>query len=120
MDKEKFQSEAETLKRFFETYCAANAHEKRRLQTFTCKHNDLTYVVESDLCSECKKLLDYSLIRLEECPHEIKPRCRKCPDPCYEKDEWKKLAKVMRYSGLRLGILKVKEKVKSVFKKEVV
>lgn len=112
MNKKKFQSEADTLKSFFETYCAANTHEKRTLQTSTCKHNDFTYIVESELCVKCHKLMDYSLIRLQECSHDVKPRCRKCPDPCYEKDEWKKLAKVMRYSGLRLGILKVKEKIK--------
>lgn len=117
MDKEKFQSEAETLKRFFEIYCNANNHADRTIKLSTCKHHDFSYDIKLDLCKKCRSLMDYSLLKLEECPHEIKPRCRKCPDPCYEKDEWKKLAKVMRYSGLRLGILKVKEKVRSVFQK---
>ncbi|MBU0632568.1 nitrous oxide-stimulated promoter family protein [bacterium] len=115
MNKDKFESEVKTLKQFFETYCDANDHEKEMPKASTCRHKELTCRVEVHLCRECSDLLDYSLIRLEECPYEIKPRCRTCQNPCYDKHEWKKLAKVMRFSGLKLGILKVRKMIGSVF-----
>lgn len=115
MNKEKFESEVETLKYFFQTYCDANSHEKESTKIFTCRHKELTCKVEVHLCRECYHLLNYSLIRLQECPYEIKPRCRTCQTPCYEKHEWKRVAKVMRFSGLKLGLLKVKKMIRSVF-----
>ena len=68
--------------------------------------------VELNLCEECHSLISYSFDRLKGCPHEIKPRCRQCPNPCYEKQEWKSLAKIMRYSGIRLGLSKIKNKLR--------
>lgn len=115
MKQDKFESEAAILKSFFETYCSENGHAHKRVNSFTCKHNGFSHTVELSLCRECQELSDYSFARLEECPHEIKPRCRSCKNPCYEKSEWKKVAKVMRYSGLKLGLLKVKRMVKSIF-----
>jgi hypothetical protein len=53
-------------------------------------------------------LIDYSIQRLQNCEHDPKPRCRKCPEPCYDKLQWKKVAKVMRYSGIKLGLLNIK------------
>ncbi|WP_345993989.1 nitrous oxide-stimulated promoter family protein [Sulfurimonas sp. HSL-1716] len=116
MEQNKFETEVKTLKSFFETYCHSNEHENRVINSSVCTHKDFSYTVELDLCGKCRTLIDYSIKRLEECPHEIKPRCRTCPNPCYEKNEWKKLAKVMRYSGVRLGVVKVKEKMKSILK----
>ena len=55
------------------------------------------------------ELINYSFDRLNECPHDIKPRCRTCPSPCYEKQEWKKLSKLMKYSGLQFGLIKIKK-----------
>ena len=64
--------------------------------------------LDLDLCVECTKLINYSIKRLQECPHEIKPKCRTCSHPCYEKPEWKNVARIMKYSGLKLGILKIR------------
>ncbi|MEA3288993.1 MAG: nitrous oxide-stimulated promoter family protein [Campylobacterota bacterium] len=107
MTTEKFTSEAQTLKKFFELNCI----DKHTKQTHHCKqlvYNKETINIELELCSECIKLIHYSFDRLSQCPHNPKPRCRTCPDPCYSKDEWKKVAKLMRYSGIQLGILKIK------------
>ena len=65
---------------------------------------------------ECLKKIEYSFDRLLACPHEIKPRCRTCPNPCYEKKNWKETAQVMRYSGIKLGLRSVNKKIKSLFK----
>ena len=115
MDKDKFESEIEVLKSFFEVYCTGQEHKDRKFTGFTCTHKELIYTIELSLCQECQTLLSYSLNKLQNCPYDKKPRCRTCIHPCYEKLEWKSLAKVMRYSGLRLGVLKVKRIVKLFF-----
>ncbi|MDC0933801.1 nitrous oxide-stimulated promoter family protein [Arcobacteraceae bacterium] len=108
MTNEKFISEAETLKKFFTIYCK-DKHNKQNSYIRNLRYKHKNYEIEFHLCNECKELINYSIERLEECPHEIKPRCRKCPNPCYEKSQWKKLAHLMRYSGIQLGILKIKK-----------
>jgi hypothetical protein len=107
MQIEKFKSEVQTLKKFFELHCLDN-HTN---QTHHCKQMDYNgeeVYVELELCPDCIELIHYSFDRLIECPHDPKPRCRTCPNPCYEKTQWKKVAKLMRYSGIQLGLLKLK------------
>ena len=111
MTNEKFISEVETLKKFFTIHCKdkhLNQNSYMKILQYKNQHYDVSF----HLCCECKKLINYSIQRLEECPHDIKPRCRTCINPCYEKTEWKKLAKLMRYSGIHLGILKIKKFLK--------
>ena len=56
-----------------------------------------------ELCSECKELHAYAMIRLSKCPfQEEKSTCGKCLVHCYKPDMKKKVAKVMRYSGPRM------------------
>lgn len=108
MKNEKFISEVKTLKKFFTIHCK-DKHTNQNNFIKSIDYKKQTYKIELDLCEQCTKLITYSIQRLQECPHEIKPRCRKCPHPCYEKPQWKMLAKLMRYSGMKLGILKVKK-----------
>ncbi len=108
MTTEKFTTEANTLKKFFELHCK----DKHTNQTSHCKqmeYNDEKVHIELELCSECIDLIHYSFDRLSECPHDPKPRCRTCSNPCYSQNEWKKVAKLMRYSGIQLGLLKIKK-----------
>lgn len=107
MKKDKFKTEISTLKSFFELYCKTN-HTAQNNYNNIIKYKDFTLNNEITLCKDCKNLFDYSVNKLQNCPHEEKPRCRKCPNPCYEKDQWKTLAKIMRNSGLKLGLLKIK------------
>ena len=79
------------------------------------KNQDIN--LELDLCENCLTSINYSFDKLLICPHEEKPRCRVCPNPCYEKDKWKALSKIMRYSGAKLGLTKLKNKIKEKFKK---
>jgi hypothetical protein len=55
------------------------------------------------LCLECSDLLDYSMHRIDKCPHkEKKPVCAKCPVHCYTPDMRKRVRDVMRYAGPRM------------------
>ena len=107
MTNEKFINEVNTLKKFFTVYCQ-NKHIHQHKYIKSIDYKNQTFEIQLELCEECTKLITYSIERLQGCPHEIKPRCRKCPNPCYEKKQWKRLAKLMRYSGMKLGILKIK------------
>lgn len=107
MTSDKFISELDTLKLFFTTFCKSK-HKNQKKFSFIINYNEQDIEIEYTLCEDCNKLIHYSIDRLQECQHDPKPRCRKCPNPCYEKVQWKKLAKVMRYSGLQLGFLKIK------------
>ena len=113
MTTEKFTIEVQTLKKFFEFYCK-NHHKN---QTDHCKqleYNDQEIHTELHLCSSCIELIDYSFERLKECPHDPKPRCRTCKNPCYDKKEWKKVAKLMMYSGIHLGLSRIKNFYKKI------
>ncbi len=105
MEIEKFNEETTTLKRFFEHYCSKK-HISQIKTSNTYTYKNTTISLDLNLCEECLEKINYSIQKLQECPHEIKPRCRKCPNPCYEKKTWKELAKIMRFSGLSLGFEK--------------
>jgi hypothetical protein len=52
------------------------------------------------LCSECRKLSEYAMQRLEKCPFgENKASCAKCTVHCFKPAMREKIRKVMRYSG---------------------
>jgi hypothetical protein len=111
---EKFSSEIDTLKKFFSIYC----HDKHKEQfekeyELTYQNKKLTFSIS--LCSKCHEMLNYSIERLKECPHNPKPRCRSCSNPCYEKSKYKQMAKMMRYAGFKLGLTKAAKRLKSLF-----
>ncbi len=109
MKTEKFKSEVNTLQTFLETYCC-NKHKNQTEVEKNIRYKELKFSTTLYLCDECLSMFEYSLEKLQNCPHEEKPKCRQCPNPCYEKAQWKKLAKIMRYSGIKLGLLKLKNK----------
>ena len=111
---EKFNTEIDTLNSFFKTYCQDN-HDKQEKRNLVLMYNDKVVDLELSLCSQCYMDIKYCFDRLKQCPHEEKPKCRKCPNPCYEKTQWKKTAKVMRYSAIKLKLVEVKKRVKSFF-----
>ena len=113
MTNEKFRSEIDTLKKFFEIYCH-DKHQDRIMHegNYNIPYNDTFFKLEVTLCNECNALLSTSIKNLQNCPHNPKPRCRKCPNPCYEKDDWKNVAKIMRYSGTKLGLTKAAQRIK--------
>ena len=57
----------------------------------------------SELCPECKALLEYAHARLDRCKFgEAKKTCRQCPVHCYKKDMRERMRAVMRFSGPRM------------------
>ena len=111
---EKFEIEINTLKTFFELYCK-DKHEHQKINNITLIYNSHIYSLELNLCEDCYKTINYSFMKLQNCPHEIKPRCRKCPTPCYEKQEWKNIARIMKYAAIKLSLGKIKSKVLNIF-----
>ncbi|MDX4025122.1 nitrous oxide-stimulated promoter family protein [Aliarcobacter skirrowii] len=114
MTSEKFISEVKTLKKFYELYCMdkhQNQYNKSEIQIY----KDLKIDIDLYLCKECFEAINYSFTKLQNCPHETKPRCRNCPKPCYEKDRWKSIAKVMKYSAIKLSLGKIKSRVMNLF-----
>ncbi len=116
MTNEKFETEVNTLVKFFSLYCK-DKHQNQICKNYSINYNDLHLKKELCLCDECHKLFSYAIEKLQACPNDPKPRCRKCPNPCYDKNEWKKMARMMRYSGMKLGLLSAKRKLRSLFKK---
>lgn len=114
MSEEKFISEVETLLKFIQIYCDDKHDTEKKYSSFELRYQDKDIShLNATLCSTCKKTFAYSVQKLQECPHEPKPRCRKCLNPCYERVEWKYIAKIMRYSGMKLGLLKIKKLFKN-------
>jgi len=112
---EKFTTEVETLIKFFQIYCYEK-HQNQYKKTYIIPYKNAIIERTVSLCDDCHEMLNYSIQRLKECPHDPKPRCRNCSNPCYEKDRYKKMAKMMRYSGMKLGLTKAAQKIKKIFK----
>lgn len=107
---EKFRSEIKILEKFFYRYCE-DKHINQELKLYNFKYKDESFQTNISLCKDCQNLINYSFEKLNLCPHEEKPRCRKCPNPCYEKNEWKKLAKIMIYSSFIFNVSNLKNKL---------
>ena len=115
MTNEKYEIETKTLKSFFEVYCQ-NKHNHQEIKIVELNYKNKNYNLELDLCKVCHDSISYSFDRLQNCPYDIKPRCRTCKTPCYEKSRWKNIAKVMMYSALKLSLSKIKRRVGKIFK----
>jgi len=114
MTKEKFTSEIETLQKFFELYCKNN-HQEQQMLRKNITYQEECFAYSFSLCKSCDELLSYSLERLQNCPHDPKPKCRSCSNPCYEKQKYKAVSKVMRYSGMSFGLTKIKKILSSLY-----
>jgi len=116
MTLEKFKNEVNTLKKFFQIYCSKK-HSGQFDKQYDVSYKEMHLSFNVNLCKECHNLLAYAIKRLQECPHNPKPKCRICPNPCYEKDKYKQMAKIMRFAGMKLGLTKATQKLKKFFKK---
>jgi len=115
MTPEKFTQEVETLSKFFQIFCH-DKHTGQFEKEYLIKYKNITITKNLNLCENCHKMFEYSLERLKECPHDPKPRCRNCENPCYEKEKYKQMAKMMRHAGMKLGLTKAAKKIKKFFK----
>lgn len=107
----KLQKDSQTLHRFIQLHCTKEHKDVEKKNGSLHVHFEGTLLEELPyaLCDECETLLHYAYDRLQNCPHEPKPSCRNCPSPCYEKPMWKKMAHIMMYSGMRLGLTKMRK-----------
>lgn len=48
-------------------------------------------------CDDCRKLLMHGVARRLACPHNPKPSCRNCEEPCHHPDYRRRIAKIMRW-----------------------
>ena len=54
-------------------------------------------------CDQCRELLEYALLRLDNCPfQENKTTCGNCPIHCYKPAMREKIREVMQYAGPRM------------------
>ncbi len=111
MTTEKFEKDARTVHKFIQLYCDQKHKDREKTEDFIeLKYNSKELgKLEYKLCKECERTLKISYANLLSCPHDEKPSCRKCPAPCYDKADWKKLAKIMKYSGMQMGLLKIRK-----------
>ena len=111
---EKYTQELTTLTTFVAHYCRdKHIHvPKRARQIPVCYGGESDGVIETMLCEECLETVSYGIERLEGCPYDEKPKCRRCSDPCYERPMWKRIAAIMRYSGMKLGMTKLRKKIR--------
>ncbi|MBR8462029.1 nitrous oxide-stimulated promoter family protein [Campylobacter sp. faydin G-24] len=111
MTTEKFIYEVTTVTKFIQIYCTDKHKDEPKHKCCENLNYDTVPNVtktEFELCHECEQMLRYAYARLQACPHIKKPRCHCCPHPCYELDMWKRMAKMMKYSGMKLGLNKIK------------
>jgi len=111
MTPEKLHTDSQTLHKFIQLNCSKKHHDVSKKEgVFEVSFQETALCeLPYHLCEECETLLFYSYGRLKNCPHDDKPSCRKCPNPCYDKPMWKKMAKVMMYSGMQLGLTKIRK-----------
>ena len=112
MTNEKFIQDSTTVLKFIQLYCDdkhKDVPKKMAEKQLVYRENDLKCTLTYHLCDTCESTFNISYANLQACPHEDKPSCRKCPAPCYDKTDWKSVARIMKYSGMRLGLNKVKK-----------
>ncbi len=112
MTKEKFIHDSETVLKFIQYFCDHKHQNKDKIDDaliLNYNDEDLNIQINYSLCKECEHTLLYSYEKLQECPFQEKPSCRKCTTPCYDRLEWKRSAKIMKYSGMKLGLVKIRK-----------
>lgn len=111
MTNEKFIEQNTTVLKFIQIYCDDKHKNSNKINgVFDLVYHEVNLgKFYFNLCENCKDLLFYANERLSECKQEPKPKCRFCKTNCYEKDKLKQMAKIMRSSGIKLGLIKIKK-----------
>ena len=112
MTSEKFIYEVTTVTKFIQIYCDdkhTDAPKKDGAVLHNYKDDKGLVQTQFHLCADCERMLRYAYARLGACPHTEKPRCHHCPHPCYEREMWTNMARMMKYSGMKLGLTKIKK-----------
>jgi hypothetical protein len=96
----KEKNDIRTLMKFVRIYCRENHHGER--VPFYFKLFDINEIEKKEisLCTDCARLLAYSLTMRLKCPHHPKPMCKKCETQCYYGEYKSKIREVMKFSGM--------------------
>ncbi len=97
----KEKHDIKTLARFVAVYCRSH-HQSRTPFEFKAPGLEGLFEPPLEICQDCAKLLKYGLTMRLRCPHEPKPTCKKCPNPCYRPEYREKIREVMKFSGMYL------------------
>ncbi len=108
MTEAKFTEQTAVITRFVQIYCDHHHRTPKSLSTNELSYKTANLSYEASLCEQCNKMLNYAYDRLQNCPHDDKPKCRKCPKICYEKEQLQMMVRIMRYSGIKSGINRLK------------
>ncbi len=102
---EKFKNEIRILIKFFSIYCS-DKHSNQLNKKYEIERSGCKLSVAISLCPQCQELFEYAMDRLKECTQEPKPKCRHCPNNCYDIQHRTRVARVMRYAGVKTGLSK--------------
>lgn len=91
-----------TLARFVGIYCRTHHKDGRTPFDFNVPGVENLLKKQPELCPDCVKLLKYGLTMRLRCPHQPKPMCKKCPNPCYKAEYRERIREVMKFSGIYL------------------
>jgi len=100
---EKTKKDVKVLVDFILIFCQGNHPDKTRSPIKAKgRVGELLNDHPMVLCDQCRKLLIHAVTKRVMCPQDPKPRCKKCPAPCYGKGYRDRIKEVMRYSGVDL------------------
>ena len=112
LSEDKFIHDTQTVLKFIQLYCDEKHKDSEKqdgIQHLNYLNKDLHEEINYHLCEACTDTFIYSYKALQKCPHDEKPSCRKCPEPCYDRPRWKHLASIMKFSGMKFGLIKIKK-----------
>lgn len=91
------------LAQLVQIYCRSH-HGDREAHAVTAGGTLVPWMDRQDLhlCSKCGSLFLHGAAKRVFCPYDPKPRCKKCPTPCYRPGYREAMRTVMRYSGSRM------------------
>lgn len=95
------------------------SNQKQSIQAMIKLYCNKNHGTKKTLCPECTELLNYAIMRLDNCRYgEDKPNCEDCTTHCYKKDMKEKIIKVMRFSGPRIIFYNPKIAIKHLISKK--
>jgi len=99
---EKEKADIRTLMKFVAVFC--REHHNAERAPFFFRNFDIKEIEKKEIsvCPDCTRLLTYGLAMRLKCPHDPKPMCKKCEDPCYHGEYKSKIRQVMKFSGMYL------------------
>ena len=101
----KREKEKQVMELMIRLYCRKNHGERRKKELYSLGSAEVPGHGQTgdELCSECRALRDYAMLRIEKCPFmETKTFCSNCRVHCYKPEMREKIREVMRFSGPRM------------------